>query len=410
MKKQLRLHFFLIVALLCQVNQAQQLPLTSTSSNPVWYYIQVKGSDNGRENLVFTAEGTEVHGRAMLDGVANASAVPSQLWRFENAGENYVSIINKSTGQQIGVAYDASRSIGYASLTNTSDNKFKFVENTSTEGYYTIQSAVPASGGSSSEIYLHQANTGGSRDYIIMLVGTDYGFGANSAFTFVLYNDYTIEYSDEANEIWYNIISWKTGVDNVGIKDNSQSATPLSLPARILVAETLQQGDPSQQWKVVKNAVTGEVSLINRQTGKSILPQSFADGAYNIPELGATAGTYTLTYIGLGQYVIAGVEEDAVTRYLHLSSYDEEPQAYEAKNAKDSGFAWLFRKASDGDAINVQSKDGLKISVINGQIFVNAENYTVTAINGVAVKKNVALPSGVYLVSANGITTKVLVK
>jgi hypothetical protein len=263
MKKCLQLQFFLVVALLCEGSYAQQLPLASTSSNPVWYYIQVKGSENSRENLVFTAEGTEVHGRAMLDGVANPSTVSSQLWRFEDAGGGDVSIISKSSGQQIGVAYDAARSIGYAALTNTSGNKFKFVENTSTEGYYTIQSAVPASGGSSSEVYLHQANTGGSRDYIIMLVGTDYGFGANSAFTFVLYNDYTIEYSDGANEVWYNIISGKTGVDNTGVKDNSINASPL----HSLLVEAIQPGDRAQQWKAVKNAVTGEVSLINRQTG-----------------------------------------------------------------------------------------------------------------------------------------------
>jgi hypothetical protein len=86
------------------------------------------------------------------------------------------------------------------------------------------------------------------------------------------------------------------------------------------------------------------------------------------------------------------------------------PQEYEAKNAKDSGFAWLFRKISDDNAINAQSEDALKISVMNGQIFVNSENYTVTTIHGSAVKKNASLPSGVYFVTANGKTSKVLVK
>ena len=112
MRKSYTITLFWIILFLCQVSYSQQLPMISTSSNPIWYYIQVKGTDDVREELVFTVDGTEVYGRAMLDDVSNPLTVSNQLWRFEDAGENYFSIINKSTGQKIDVAYDATRSIG----------------------------------------------------------------------------------------------------------------------------------------------------------------------------------------------------------------------------------------------------------------------------------------------------------
>ncbi|MGC3978567.1 MAG: hypothetical protein QM751_10275 [Paludibacteraceae bacterium] len=406
MKKKYAITIFCITLSFIVRSYAQQLPLASTSSNPVWYYIQVKGNDDGRMDLVFTAEGTEVHGRTKLDGVNNPSMVSTQLWRFEDAGENYFIIINKSTGQKIDVAYDASRSIGYATLTDVPASKFKFVENTSTEGYYSIQSAIPASGGSSSEIYLHQANNGGNRDYIIMLVGTDYGFGINSAFNFTLYNDYTINYSDDTNEIWYNITSAQTGVTNMVIRDNSQNTSAIHQ----LSVEPLQSLQTIQQWKLVKNGVNGEIYLINRSTGNYIQSQSVADEAYNIPQLGAMKGAYTLTYLGQGQYLISSVEEDAVIRYLHLSSDETIPQEYDAKNAKDSGFAWLFLKVQDGTDVHTSDATDLKISVINSRIVVNTDEYTVRTVTGTLIRRNAALQAGVYLVSTKEKTVKVLVK
>lgn len=385
-------------------NYAQTLPSASTSESPLWYYIQVKGSDTARENLVFTAEDVEVHGRAMRDDAINPATVSAQLWRFEDVGDGWLAIINKSTGQKIDVAYDVSRSIGYATLTTTPASKFKIIANTGNEGYYTIRSAAPASGGSSSEIYFHQANTGGSRDYIIMLVGTDYGFGDNSAFVFVPYVDSNIEYSTETSEIWYNIVSGKTGIDKC-IEDNgSASAYPL-------LVEAVIDGEQAQQWKVVKDARSGGVYLANRGTGNYIQTQSAVSGIFNLPQLGASAsGTRTLTYLGQGQYSIAGVEQDGVTRYLHLSTQEETPEGYVFKNALNSGFSWYFRKVSGGTSdISTPSVTPLKITVTNRRIVVDAENYTLRNINGALLKKDTTLPVGIYLVTAEGATTKVIV-
>ena len=407
MKKNVMMQFLLIALLLCAKSFAQQLPLASTSSNPIWYYIQVKGSDNGRESLTFTAENGEVHGRSLYDDINNPSMLASQLWRFEDAGDDWVFIINKATDKKITVAYDAARSIGYAGLTDDSSGKFMFVENTSTENYYTIQSEVPAIGASSSDVYLHQANTGGNRDYIIMLVGTDYGFGANSAFTFIIYNDYSIDYSNGSDEIWYNIISGKNDIGSLAIKDNSQNNST----SYALSVETLQEADPAQQWKIVKNAIGDEVNFVNRSTDNYIQSQSIVNGAYNMIELGlGSENGWMLSYLGMGQYAVSSVEEDGVTRYLHLSTKDKTPQEYESKKAKDSDFAWLFRKIPSETTASIPVKNTIKIEVIDRRISVNVENYTVTTINGVSVKKNIVLPIGIYLVTVNNRTIKVFVK
>ncbi|MFV0471631.1 MAG: hypothetical protein ACK5L7_06310, partial [Paludibacteraceae bacterium] len=353
---------------------------------------------------VFTAEGTEVHGRALHDAVTGTN-VDAQLWRFEDAGNGWFHIINKVDGKKIDVAYDASRSIGYAATTTTPASKFKLAVNSNT-GFYTIESELPAVGGGSSEIYLHQANDGGGRDYIIMLVGTDYGFGSNSALTFVPYVDYNIEYSDDSNEIWYNIVNGKLGTDNLSIRDNDgQGDYPLSV-------DILEAKSAAQQWKVIKDTAPGEVYLVNRGTGNYIHTQSVSQGIFNLTQLGATAaGTQTLNYIGQGQYTISGVEQDDTMRYLHLSSINETPQEYTFKNALNSPFAWYFRKADD-DMLNtsIPTTAPVKIIVRERRVIVETDNYTLRDISGNTLRKNTVLPAGIYLVTTKGTTTKVIVK
>jgi hypothetical protein len=405
MKKGFTLTVFLLALLLFGRSYAQQMPPTSSSENPVWYYVQVKGSDSSRENLVFTAESSEVHGRVLRNAVTGTN-VEAQLWRFEDAGDGWFHIVSKVDAKKIDVAYDASRSIGYAALVETPASKFKLNGNNNTAGFVSIESALPAPGGSSSEVYFHQANTGGSRDYIIMLVGTDYGYGSNSAFAFVPFVDYNIEYSDATSETWYNIVSGKAGTNNLTVYDNSgQGDYPLSVNA-------LENANTAQQWKVVKDAASDGVYLINRSTGSYIQPQSTVQGIFNLPKLSASAtGTRTLEYIGNGQYTISGVEQDGVTRWLHLSSQDETPQEYAVKNAPNSAFAWYFLKVSKNTlGTFMPSTAPVKITVTDRRIAVDADDYTLRSISGSVLKKDSALPAGIYLVTVNDATVKVIVK
>ncbi|NDV46730.1 hypothetical protein D0T49_06680 [Paludibacter sp. 221] len=270
-------YFILLLALIFIPEIKAQLPETSTADSPVWYYIQVTG-EGERAGRVFTtiANDTKVYGRAVIY-TDDQSQKDTQWWRFEKTGSQY-RVINKATGKQLDIAYDSSKSISHAALATESSATFSFE---AYDDYYNIKSSKAASGGGDSNVYAHQANDYGSRNYVVMFESSAYNNTANSQFSFILAenldndSDFLPEDSSADNPVWYHIQVLGEGVranrvytvegDEVYGRPTATSIKPIDV-------------DP-QLWRFEK---TGEeYDIINKATGKK-LEISYAAAPRNI--------------------------------------------------------------------------------------------------------------------------------
>jgi hypothetical protein len=386
-----------------------QLPTASSSADPVWYYIQVQGGSDGRSNLVFTADndGVRVFGKSVLLS-GNASEIDKQLWRFEQNGSNY-TIFNKATGKKLTTSFNSSKGISVATLNATASTTWQFINNSN---YFNLKASAAPSGGNASAIYTHQANNYDSRNFVIMLESSTYNNTENSRFRFVLYQDFEIELSDEDKSVWYIISNAKPGYQNKGITDIVDRGNPnvkFSL-------EELTSGNKNQQWKAVKkNADTNDkrVNFINRETGRIIRTHSVFNDPFNFIQFTENqneSNGWTTRYLGEGQFEVFGMENDGVTRYLNASSMAaNQSDLYIEDASKDTGFAWQFTKANLS-GLNPISSENNHIYVKDKQIFVDGtDNYTIRTVHGIAAVQNKPLPTGIYFVTVNGKTTKILI-
>lgn len=396
--------FIALIVLLGFPKAIAQMPEVSTSSDPIWYYIQVQGEDE-RTGLVFTVVDNTVYGKAMINST-NQSEVDTQLWRFEKNGDNY-TIISKSTGKKADIAYDASKTINYAALNDNPTTEFQILP---FGDYFNIKATTPPTGGSSSEVYAHQANSGGSRNYVIMFVSTQYSSEPSSAYKFVIFEDFNIEYSDDQKSVWYNIINAE--YSGKGITDISTSQ---DLDKRFGITE-IETENESQQWKLVKNN-DGRINFVNKVTGNIIKTDSEAGlqlYQHNLvqftQDIDQSSG-WELGYIGVGQYIISGIEADGITRYLNTGETTGEATEFDPKSAKDSGFAWIFKEAGDRTDLPTIRGENIRIYSLNKRIVVESQDeYTITNIQGQTINRNIDLTTGIYLVTVNGKTTKIFVK
>ncbi|MCC8145462.1 MAG: hypothetical protein LIO93_03270 [Bacteroidales bacterium] len=404
------LMLLVIVTVAFQQKVFAQLPQVSTEGSPVWYYIQVKGSANDREDRVFTIEGDRVFGRKISSSLTN-----SQLWRFEKEGEAYVIISQTGVTKKLDVTFDKDKKIRCLSVSENPTTKFEIATNQgSLTKYYSIKVTVPPSEGTAAEVYAHQANAGGLRDYDIMLVDEEFYAGDNSAFAFVAYADLNLEYSTDITWVWYTIHTNKEGISNKCLTDAS-----VALNSAMKVAvEDYRENDASQLWKLV--LTNSRINFVNKATGNVIQTKSdIADDIiYNYTQLTGNADDskgWTLNYIGIGQYSISGVEEDNITRYLNATTENTTPDEYDQNNLGFTSFAWKFVRRGGGTIISIpdikEDDATLQPYSVNRRVFVKGtDDYVVRNIQGIIVNKDAELPIGVYLVTVNGKTTKLLVK
>ncbi|GHT01276.1 hypothetical protein AGMMS49525_01560 [Bacteroidia bacterium] len=221
-----------------------------------------------------------------------------------------------------------------------------------------------------------------------------------------------VEYSTEKKTVWYNLVSGKTGTANLAMQDNT--SITLAAPANYALSVEPLNNDATQQWKLTKNA-SGTVTVTNRATNNAISTTSVYDEPYNLTQLTAVAehAGHLLTDIGGGQYTLSAVEDDGIKRYLSLSEEGKDPEEFIIDKLTDSGFAWTFVKVID-TGINKQtpsSDNQLVVTVKDRVISVeNATDWRIFSVDGKSIGKGTPLAPGVYLVTANGVTTKVLVK
>ncbi|MDR1526505.1 MAG: RICIN domain-containing protein [Dysgonamonadaceae bacterium] len=383
-----------------------QVPITSTAADPIWYYIQVQG-ENERADRVFTVVGTQVYGRAI--SMASPSEIDNQLWRFEQSGDSYI-IFNRATGKKLDVTYNSSKSITVGALSDHPVTRWQWSKS---GDWYNIKATVAPTGGDASKIYAHQANNWDNRNYAIMFENSGYNGTPNSRFRFILYEDFTIEISLDDHPVWYFITSAKPEYVDKGITDVVDDNMSESFALSNIVAN-----NDRQLWKAVrKSNVSGDkrIHFINKATGNIIQTQSVYSEGYRFtqstdqPE---QSNGWLTRYLGGKQFEIYGTENDGVTRYLNASNRGQsQPDWLLDENTKDTGFAWILKKADVFSAIHPLPTEHLRIYSREKQIIVEGSNdYVIRNLQGIEMKRNTRLSTGIYLVTVNNQTSKIVVK
>jgi len=378
------------------------MPEVSTDAAPKWYYIQVVGED-ARKDRVFTAveNSDAVYGRPMVNST-NYDEVSPQLWRFEASGQGY-AIINKSTGKCLDVTYDSALDISKVVLSDEPTVSFSLVPYG--DSFQITCSKAPA-GGIESEVYLHQANEGGGRDFVIMLVNTTWSNTVNSSFHFVEFVDFTVERSTESRYVYYQVRNSR--YPDLCMTQIPSADYPLQLAAPL-------DNDYTQQWYVTDSG-NGQIRLVNRATDHTLLSSSVPYKAFNMPLLEMvqnSAGARIMQYLGMGRYAIGGEEEDGIVRWLNASPESTDaPEGYDEETAGDKGFGWTFHQVGTATAIEQTAVAAGGVKIDGRRIVATNPNdrLRVFTSDGREVSAGNALGRGVYIVLVNGQASKVLIR
>ena len=397
----------LILSLTLCSNLAAQLPSPSTASNPKWYYIQVIGTSTTL-NLVATVVGDNVVGKPLNTGDMNV--LSSQLWRFEmrTSGTSGYAIFNKSTGKQLSVTYNQTQNQRVAVVSDNSSTLWRFVRQTSDDGYVIRLASETGLQGTSGDIYLYQLPL--AQNYGVVLTGTANNTGPNATFNFVL-NQIPIISAPGNTVVWMYIQNAKSGkyiTDAV--------ASPQDQAYFILSDLKTGGAETSQQWKLTKN-VNNRIVFTNRATGNIISSESVFDRYYylqfaNNQDIG---DGWNLDPLASNQYAIYTTNTDGVVKYWYETTPGMPTNSYLKDYANNSPYAWLFSWAAEESPTGIQNPpalpDDIRVYSYNKRIYVEGCNdYKIITVYGTPVNQNSSLPVGVYLVITKNGTTKVLVK
>ncbi|MDL2222626.1 hypothetical protein LJB98_00830 [Bacteroidales bacterium OttesenSCG-928-M11] len=252
------------------------LPKTSTAENPIWYYIQVQGSQSGREGLLLTnhtdtfytfAEDpdSKMNINHLRGGFGKAAgsfeAMERQLWRFEHDADapDAYNIINCQTGRYFNQYAMAETFADNARFKNKNvvilgDDPEAFditdwsEQNSvnSPTGYSFIVATNPLDPTMPS---LHQGN--GGYDYCVVFEGASWGYGANSIFQFIEFDNTPLVVDRESIDF--------------GFYKTKSSATPIS----VSVLGTPSLGDNLIEWSYDNTDAfyVEEAEGYNNQTG-----------------------------------------------------------------------------------------------------------------------------------------------
>lgn len=403
MRKKILFTWLVFSVLICG-KIAAQLPKQSTADNPVWYYIKVIGTASGNTlDRVLTASGDNVVG---LPVSYDLYTMNHQLWRFEvvNMGDvRGYEITNKATKKKLSVVFDETKKVRTAVISDNPSTVWRFL--TSTMPYYNIWISIEPSGGTTGSIYLFQ--TGSAQNYELRFGGDSYKTNSNARFSFVL-NDNPIASTDK-EIVWMNIKNAKTG----------KYLTDESLGSDALFSmETLisDENDTSQQWKLVYKD-NGCVDFINRSTGNVIHTKTKFDRYYYLfnTDDPAESDGWSLEPLGSGQFAISTTNQEGIVNYWYATTTDEATSPYTSGYVSDTPYAWMFSVADEEDFTGVNKptleEDGIHVYVYDKRIYVKGhDDYKIVTVYGTPVPSDVSLPTGVYLVTVKGRTTKVLVK
>ncbi len=403
MNVRLKFYLFLSLLLIAIVPIWGQLPEVSTAENPQWYYLQVEGSGSNREGLAFTVTGSFITGDAI--NTSNQSVKDRQLFRFEKAGDGNYFIISKSANKRVDVANNTV--VNEPGLGLSDDGVTFIIRQIPGTHYYNMEVTRIPSLGNSGTKYVHQANQGTPR--AIILTTTTWYQGDNSQYAFVPEEQINLEYSTASNEVFYRIKSGQPNHQNICITDNSSEGD-----FNLVLQENIEKSD-KQLWKLVQKP-GARVDIINKETGNIIHTKSDIGDLFNktiFTQDADESNGWAMKYHRAGQYIISGVEEDGITRYWTFTTVGATPQQYNEENLSFSGYTWKFEKVKTDMTAVTNPKDGklIEVAVKDRRIFVNGyDDFSVRNIQGSILNKEIQLPVGIYLVTVEGQTVKVLVK
>ncbi|MDH8702236.1 hypothetical protein M2138_001596 [Dysgonomonadaceae bacterium PH5-43] len=400
MKK--RLLFFVICFMAITFGQdllaQSELPKTSTKTDPVWYYIKVKGSIASRQNRLFTASSDNVVG-SYMDNVTPTNR-NNYLWRFEKNGD-VINIVSKQNNLLLTISDKselttaANSNVTWEIIPSASVTKQGYFQIKSNTGKYATQ-------GSATVEYVVQAAATG---------GTD-----NSLFSFLRFDDSEPQVSTNT-DIWYYIKSAETGQRDKYITDVNASTTDI-VKFKVLTKETDDEKLCYQQWKVIKPTDTSStMHFVNRATGNVIKTAYDYNSYFNVQsatEVGESNG-WKLSFINLDQFAISGLDAQGITGYLNSSSTLKPATAIPLDvEFLNSSYAWRFVEIETDTHINKNISnpfENVDIRVEDRRVIVEGANdYSVYHISGFQVGKDIQLPVGVYLIVINGSTKSILVK
>ena len=390
---------FLLSATFCWNVAAQE---SSTEANPKWFFIQVKGASSYTYDRVLTEiDDGQVLGRPLV--TSDINELNKQLWRFEIPnGVDAYRIINKYSNKQLTVVFHSATNQRRLGVTGVS-TVFWFPVNASTSGYIHWKILNQPAEGVDGEIYLSQTPY---NSYAYRLVKQD-ALTTNNELFRCTRNDIPVA-SSNVSTLWMNIRNPKTGKY---LTDAVSSAPGTNF--------TLENKDGSsflQQWKMLSKE-NGNVDFVNRATGNIISTETnlnkyyYVD--YTVNPAGSVGWKYAPTANNAVQYVVSSTDADGVTSYWNAATDGQTPDPYSAGKAVNSTYTWIFSWVEEiYTALQPPAvPDNIRVYSANRRIYVEGcDEYKITAISGIQVRKNSELPLGIYLVTVKGKTTKILVK
>jgi hypothetical protein len=375
----------------------------STAANPQWFFIRVNGAGATAGRVVAENNGA-VSGEAIQ--TAGLTAMAKQLWRIEQGtASNTYHIINKYSGKKLDIVYDANKAQRIAVATETPSTEWRII---GSSGNYFLRVTTQPAGGTSGAVNLMQ--TGSENDYSLRFITSTSG-EANAQFRFLAFRSYPI--ASTPDEIaWLRIQNVKTSLSGKCLTETAANSSN----APFLMANQAE-GDFSQQWKIVLKAEpfeTGRVDFINRATGRTIATHPVYDAHYYLQATGEgnESEGWRLQALDNSNYAITSGPLEAEW-FWNASTDNELPVNYSPSLEKEQGFRWSFSlvEAVGTGIRQPETQSGVHIYVRDKTIQVESDSpYIVTNLSGLRMKNNHPLPTGVYLVTVKGKTTKVPVR
>jgi hypothetical protein len=231
--------------------------------------------------------------------------------------------------------------------------------------------------------------------------------GNNEVFRFVP-NDYPVV-STEEDPLWMTI-------RNARANNRYLTDAVSTEPVKNFTLRSLDAGSQAQQWQMIAKG-NGRVEIINRATGNIIstttnLNKYFFLDSTTDPE--TTVGwSYAQINSSPTQYEVFTTSDGGIVSYWNATVEGQAPEVYMAGNTGNSAYAWIFSWVAKNstDLNSPVIREDIRVYSQDRRIYVvDCDEYRITTIYGVPVPTNVDLPAGIYLVTAKGITKKVLVK
>lgn len=380
-------------------SRALDLPEAGKDGKIKWYFLQTLATGE-RSGRVFTVQGDFVFDYPQAD-YSDYETLARQLWCFETEDGEWYTITNRYDGRKLGVGMGIH---GEAlAMYDEPQAKFRLRD---VSGNPSLESDMPAPGGGS--IYLYPQATNSTYNFVVWLVRESNSYAAESQLSLIEYND-TFAPQDSETVTWYNITTAEAGAGGELIADNT-SAVDANYKFTV---EKKESSDQSAQWRFVATQ-PGKISIVNRATGNSISTTLSAEGRYNIPAAdGKTVvpTTWNILPVSEQEYVIASIGTDNVQRMLNAQTLGEEPAELADGSFAGTSVAWTFTLADTQVGIGqaAVSQSG-KLTVENGRITApDGAKVTVATPDGIVLPASSRLAPGIYLVTVNGKTTKILV-